>query len=104
MFSIQVCWMPVEPSRYVADIDFGQDEAMRKHTMVPLPVYKTTPGSLRKSEWRLIDPGALSPWNVMSWGARQLKGLVVRENDSAPKLQVQELVLVENLQVRKSTT
>lgn len=34
----------------------------------------------------------------MSWGARQLKGLVVSESDSAPKLQVQELVLVENLQ------
>lgn len=34
----------------------------------------------------------------MSWGARQLKGFVVSESDSAPKLQVQELVLVENLQ------
>lgn len=72
---------------------------MRKRTMVPLPVFKTTPGSLRKSEWRLIDPGALSPWNVMSWGVRQLKGFVVGESDSAPKLHVQELVLVENLQV-----
>ncbi|KAJ5585026.1 uncharacterized protein N7459_004826 [Penicillium hispanicum] len=74
------------------------DEAMRKHTMVPLPVYKTTPGSLRKSQWRFIDPGALSPWNVMSWGVRTLKGFVVGEGESAPKLQVQELVLAENLQ------
>ncbi|KAJ5083549.1 hypothetical protein N7456_012976 [Penicillium angulare] len=74
------------------------DEAMRKRTMVPLPVYKTTPGSLRKTEWRLVDPAALSPWNVMSWGARQLKGLVIGDSDSSPKLQTQELVLVDNLQ------
>lgn len=72
---------------------------MRKQTMIPLQIYKTNPGSLRKSQWRLIDPGALSPWNVMSWGVRQLKGFVIGTDDSAPKLQVQELVLVENLQV-----
>lgn len=77
-----------------------QDEAVRKNSMIPLPVYKTTAGLLqKKSQWKLIDPGVLSPWNVMSWGARQLKGFVVgSESDSAPKLQVQELVLVENLQ------
>ncbi|KAJ5497337.1 Snf7 [Penicillium fimorum] len=76
------------------------DEAVRKSSMIPLPVYKTTAGLLqKKSQWRLIDPGVLSPWNVMSWGARQLKGFVVgSESGSAPKLQVQELVLVENLQ------
>ncbi|KAJ5990372.1 hypothetical protein N7499_010884 [Penicillium canescens] len=75
------------------------DEAMRKRSMIPLPVYKTTAGLLQKSQWRVIDPGVLSPWNVMSWGVRQLKGFVVGlESDSAPKLQVQELVLVENLQ------
>lgn len=73
---------------------------MRKHTMVPLEVYKTTPGCLRKPQWRLIDPGTLSPWNVMSWGVRQLKGFVIGDGESAPKLQVRELVLVENLQVR----
>lgn len=68
--------------------------------MIPLPVYKTTAGLLqKKSQWKLIDPGVLSPWNVMTWGARQLKGFVVgSESDLAPKLQVQELVLVENLQ------
>lgn len=68
--------------------------------MIPLPVYKTTAGLLqKKSQWRIIDPGALSPWNVMSWGARQLRGFVIgSDSDSAPKLQVQELVLVENLQ------
>lgn len=33
----------------------------------------------------------------MSWGVRQLKGFVISESDSAPRLQVQELVLVENL-------
>lgn len=73
---------------------------MHKHTMVPLEVYKTTPGCLRKPQWRLIDPAALSPWNVMSWGVRQLKGFVIGDGESAPKLQVRELVLVENLQVR----
>lgn len=72
---------------------------MRKQTMIPLQIYKTHPGILRKSQWRLIDPGALSPWNVMSWGVRQLKGFVVGSDEAAPKLQVQELVLVENLQV-----
>ncbi|GLI74139.1 hypothetical protein PoHVEF18_002373 [Penicillium ochrochloron] len=75
------------------------DEAMRKHTMIPLQVYKTSGASLQRAQWRLIDPGALSPWNVMSWGVRQLKGFVVgSDGESAPKLQVQELVLVENLQ------
>ncbi|KAJ5166030.1 hypothetical protein N7492_006326 [Penicillium capsulatum] len=74
------------------------DEAMRKNHMVPLPVYKTNPGCLRKSQWRVLNPGALSPWNVMSWGARQLRGFVVGESESSPKLQGQELVLVENLQ------
>lgn len=74
---------------------------MRNHTMVPLPVYKSAAGSLRKSRWRIIDPGALSPWNVMTWGMQQLKGFVVGSDnmESAPRLQVQELVLVENLQV-----
>ncbi|KAJ5948626.1 hypothetical protein N7454_001933 [Penicillium verhagenii] len=74
------------------------DEAMRKRSMVPLPLYKTTPGCLRKNQWRLIDPAALSPWNVMSWGVRQLKGFVIGDGESAPKIQVQELVLVENLE------
>ncbi|KAJ5159641.1 uncharacterized protein N7482_006645 [Penicillium canariense] len=74
-------------------------EAMHKHTMIPLPVYKASGSSLQKSQWRLIDPSALSPWNVMSWGARQLKGFIVgSEGESAPQLRVQELVLVENLQ------
>ncbi|KAG0158307.1 hypothetical protein PDIDSM_5820 [Penicillium digitatum] len=75
------------------------DEAVRNNLMIPLPVYKTTAGLLqKKSLWKLIDPGVLSPWNVMGWGVRQLKGFVVgSESDSAPKLQVQELVLVENL-------
>ncbi|KAJ5873953.1 uncharacterized protein N7529_002383 [Penicillium soppii] len=75
------------------------DEAVRKNSMIPLKIYKTTPGLLqKKSQWRVIDPGVLSPWNVMSWGVRQLKGFVVSESDSAPELQVQELVLVDNLQ------
>ena len=72
---------------------------MRKHTMVPLPIFKTTPGILRKSQWGVIDSGALSPWHVMSWGLRTLKGFIIGEGESAPSLQVRELVLVENLKV-----
>lgn len=74
---------------------------MRKNHMIPLPVYKSDAGRLRKSQWRVLDPGALRPWNVMSWGFQQLKGFVIGEGESAPKLQVQELVLVENLQVSR---
>ncbi|KAJ5811515.1 hypothetical protein N7474_007816 [Penicillium riverlandense] len=73
------------------------DEALRKHTMVALPAYRASAGSLQKNQWRVIDPGAFSPWNVMSWGMRHLKGFVVGSDESAPRLQVQELVLVENL-------
>ena len=77
---------------------------MRKHTMIPLPAYKASGASLRNAQWRLIDPGALSPWNVMSWGVRQVKGVLVgADGEYAPTLQVQELVLVENLQVCLST-
>lgn len=72
---------------------------MRNHSMIPLPVYMTTPGCLQKSQWRVIDPGALNPLNVVGWGLRQLKGFVVGDGESAPKMQVQELVLVQNLQV-----
>ncbi|OQD74835.1 hypothetical protein PENDEC_c009G02915 [Penicillium decumbens] len=73
-------------------------EAMSKRSMIPLSVYKTDPGCLRKRQWTVLDPSALSPWNVMSWGARQLKSMVVGSDESAPRIQVQELVLVENLQ------
>lgn len=67
--------------------------------MVPLQVYRTSGASLRKRGW--IDTGALSPWNVMSWGMKQLRGIVVGSDslDSAAPLRGQELVLVENLQV-----
>lgn len=83
-----------------ADWRLSQNESMQKRNMVPLPVYKTDPSCLKKSQWRIIDPGALKPWNVMSWGFRQLKGVVIGSDESAPRLQVQELVLVENLKVR----
>ncbi|KAJ6164871.1 hypothetical protein N7470_003543 [Penicillium chermesinum] len=74
------------------------DEAMRKRSMVPLPIYMTTPGSLQRSQWRIIDPSALNPLNVVGWGLRQLKGFVIGEGEAAPKMQVQELVLVQNLE------
>ena len=70
--------------------------------MVPLQLYISTPGSLRKSQWGFIDPSILSPWNVMSWGMKQIRGFVVGSDslESAPRLRPLELVLVENLQVR----
>ncbi|KAJ5398099.1 hypothetical protein N7509_006212 [Penicillium cosmopolitanum] len=64
------------------------NEAMQKRNMVPLPIYKTDAGCLKKSQWRIIDPIG---------GVRQLKGAVIGSDESSPKLQVQELVLVENL-------
>ncbi|KAJ5980845.1 hypothetical protein N7481_008143 [Penicillium waksmanii] len=67
------------------------NEAMQKRNMVPLPIYKTDAGCLKKSQWRIIDPSALIG------GVRQLKGAVIGSDESSPKLQVQELVLVENL-------
>ncbi|KAL4889533.1 Snf7-domain-containing protein [Aspergillus ambiguus] len=72
------------------------DEAIRSRSMVPVQVFRTTPGSLRKPQWNLIDPSVLSPWNVMSWGMKQLKGAVGFGSDTSG-LQAQELVLVGNL-------
>lgn len=67
--------------------------------MVPLQMYRAGTISLSKpSSWNLIDPGMLSPWNMMSWGLKQLKGVVVGSG-SAGHLQAQDLVLVENLKV-----
>ncbi|GIJ89346.1 hypothetical protein Asppvi_008284 [Aspergillus pseudoviridinutans] len=75
------------------------DEAIRKHTMVPLQVFKASPLRLQQRQWRIINPGALSPWNVMTWGMKQLRGFVVGSDtpETSARLQVQELVLVENL-------
>lgn len=69
--------------------------------MIPLQLYRTTAGSLRKKSWTIIDTAALGPWNIMSWGMKQLRGFVVGSDtpDSLPELPAQELVLVENLKV-----
>ncbi|PWY70672.1 SNF7 family protein [Aspergillus eucalypticola CBS 122712] len=72
------------------------DEATRNRTMVPLHLYRTNPASLRKPQWG-IDTSVLSPWAVMSWGMKQLKGAVIGGEEATPRLQPQELVLVENL-------
>lgn len=66
--------------------------------MVPLHLYRSNPASLRKPQWG-IDTSVLSPWAVMSWGMKQLKGVVVGSEEATPRLQAQELVLVENLKV-----
>lgn len=68
--------------------------------MVPLQAYKSSGAVLEKPRWNLVDPAALSPWNVMSWGLKQLKGAVLGSDmEATPGLQSQELVLVENLKV-----
>lgn len=69
--------------------------------MVPLQVFKASPLSSQQRQWRIINPGALSPWNVMTWGMKQLRGFVVGSDtpETSARLQVQELVLVENLKV-----
>jgi charged multivesicular body protein 7 len=67
--------------------------------MVPLQLFKASGTSLRKPQWGLIDTTALSPWNVMVWGLKQIRGIVVGAVSDGGKLQAQELVLVENLQV-----
>ncbi|KAI2826993.1 hypothetical protein CBS147321_8560 [Aspergillus niger] len=72
------------------------DEATRNRTMVPLHLYRINPASLRKPQWG-IDTSVLSPWAVMSWGMKQLKGAVIGSEEATPRLQPQELVLVENL-------
>jgi charged multivesicular body protein 7 len=74
---------------------------MRKQSMVPMPVYKTDAASLSKSSWRVIDSSSFNPRNAMSWGLRQLKGLLIGPENasSSVRLKVQQLVLVENLKV-----
>ncbi|KUL83599.1 hypothetical protein ZTR_11287 [Talaromyces verruculosus] len=73
------------------------DEAIQKRNMVPLEVYKSNNFSLSTSRWRVLDPGVLSPWNVMNWSLRQLKGLVVGTDNGSGKIRTQTLVLVDNL-------
>ncbi|QKX57881.1 uncharacterized protein TRUGW13939_05001 [Talaromyces rugulosus] len=70
------------------------DEAIQKRSMVPQELYKSSAFTLKTSRWRL-DPGVLSPWNVMNWSLKRLKGLVVGPGAT---LGVQTLVLVNNLQ------
>ncbi|PYH96424.1 SNF7 family protein [Aspergillus ellipticus CBS 707.79] len=72
------------------------DEATRNRSMVPLQLYRSNGASLRKPGWG-IDTSVLSPWMVMSWGMRQLKGVVVGSEEATPRLQAQVLVLVGNL-------
>ncbi|KAL4761057.1 putative vacuolar sorting protein SNF7 family protein [Aspergillus foveolatus] len=74
------------------------EDAVWNRTMVPVHLYKASAASLRQPQWGLIDTTALSPWNVMAWGLKQIRGVVVGSGSDAPRLQTQELVLVSNLQ------
>ncbi|KAL4807573.1 Snf7-domain-containing protein [Aspergillus unguis] len=73
------------------------EDAMWNRTMIPVQLYKASSASLRKPQWGLIDTTALSPWNVMTWGLKQIRGAVWSSSDG-PRLQNQDLVLVGNLQ------
>ncbi|KAL4916571.1 Snf7-domain-containing protein [Aspergillus aurantiobrunneus] len=74
------------------------EDAVRNRTMVPVQLYQASAASLRKPQWGLIDTTALSPWNVMTWGLKQIRGVVAGSGSDGPRLQTQELVLVGNLQ------
>ncbi|BCS19827.1 putative vacuolar sorting protein SNF7 family protein [Aspergillus puulaauensis] len=74
------------------------EDAVWNRTMVPVQLYNASATSLRKPQWGLIDTTALSPWNVMTWGLKQIKGVVVGSGSDGPRLQPQVLVLVGNLQ------
>ncbi|OJJ65191.1 hypothetical protein ASPSYDRAFT_141671 [Aspergillus sydowii CBS 593.65] len=74
------------------------EDAVWNRMMVPVQLYKASATSLRKPQWGLIDTTALSPWNVMTWGLKQIKGVVVGSGSDGPRLQPQVLVLVGNLQ------
>ncbi|KAL3467760.1 Snf7-domain-containing protein [Aspergillus heterothallicus] len=74
------------------------EDAMWNRVMVPLSLFKASGTSLRKPQWGLIDTTALSPWNVMVWGLKQIRGIVVGSGANGAKLHAQDLVLVENLQ------
>uniref|UniRef100_A0A093VFX8 Vacuolar-sorting protein SNF7 n=1 Tax=Talaromyces marneffei PM1 TaxID=1077442 RepID=A0A093VFX8_TALMA len=80
------------------------DEAIQKRNIVPLEVYRSSNFSLSTSRWRALDLGVLSPWNVMNWSLRQLKGLVVGMDNGSRKLRSQTLVLVDNLKTIKFHT
>ena len=77
----------------------AQDEAIQKRIMIPLEVYMSNNFTLSTSRWRVLDPGVLSPWNIMNWSLRQLKGLVVGADNGPGKIRTQTLVLVDNLKV-----
>lgn len=78
-----------------------QDEAIQKQSMIPLQLYTSSASSLNSSRWTVIDPGSLSPWSVMSWSLKQLKGFIIGSEDgiSTMNIQVQKLVLIDNLKV-----
>ncbi|KAL4971475.1 Snf7-domain-containing protein [Aspergillus desertorum] len=74
------------------------EDAVWRRTMVPVQLYKASAASLRKPQWGLVDTTALNPWNLMTWGLKQIRGVVAGSGSDAPRLQTQELVLVGNLQ------
>ncbi|KAL4797869.1 Snf7-domain-containing protein [Aspergillus venezuelensis] len=74
------------------------EDAFWNRSMIPLSQYKASAASLRKPQWGLIDTTALSPWNVMTWGLKQIRGVVIGSGSDAPRLTSQEVVLVGNLQ------
>lgn len=69
--------------------------------MVPLLVYKTSTAKLNQNNWQAIGLSSLNPQNIVGWGFRQLKGILLGQEDasSSNQVKVQELVFVENVKV-----
>ncbi|KAL1961128.1 hypothetical protein VTO42DRAFT_3073 [Malbranchea cinnamomea] len=75
------------------------DESVRHNVMIPLQTFLTSATSPFRRSWlRLPSPPSLS--QVASWGMKQVRGLVVGEDEQiqgSGRLQVTDVVLVDNL-------
>src|SRR5215471_925413 len=70
--------------------------------MIPLQTFQTSLASPFRRKWIHI-PAAPTPWQVMGWGLKQLREFVggsdSDELDGLGKLQVRDLVIVDNVKV-----
>lgn len=84
----------------------SQDEAIRHNSMIPLDIFQASSTTPLKTSWiRLPSPPTLS--QVMGWGMKQLRGILSDfegHSNVSGKVQVMNLVLVDNLKVRMNRT
>ena len=78
----------------LSKLSFVQDESIRKRDMIPLDVFKSS--SIERKPWHLY---VTDPWSIMTWGMKQVRGILMGGSERDYELPVRELVLVENLQV-----